>query len=237
MWALIFSIFLWPREPLLQYPCVRAQNFCDPWVYLNFAGSSSVLVLEGCRHPRRSTHGQWGLLSSEPQLRGIFAWRICAADVQLTCNLLLKRLDQGLGHDMGGCKTYAGRKTYRRTRPPEKFSTPPKELLVCSVVDFVQETTEQRQPRGVENVPYEGGSKSPFLEGCHSWGLPPPSFFHPHGVLWWSRTLFMWWYFPPSPPPFMHVSHGEERPTLNSDHRSQPTQIHSIDSLRTEGMI
>ena len=41
-----------------------------------------------------------------------------------------------LGRDMGGCKTYGGRKTYQRTRSPENFWTPPKELLVCSVVDF-----------------------------------------------------------------------------------------------------
>ena len=42
-----------------------------------------------------------------------------------------------------------------------KFWTPPKELLVSSVVDFVQEKTE----RGVENVPYEGGVHNPFLGG------------------------------------------------------------------------
>ena len=41
-----------------------------------------------------------------------------------------------LGRDMGGCKTYGGRKTYQRTRSPENFWTPPKERLVCSVVAF-----------------------------------------------------------------------------------------------------
>ena len=87
---------------------------------------------------------------------------------------------------MGGCKTYGGRKTYHRTRSPENFWTPPKELLVYSVVDFCTGKTEHWHLRGVENVPYEGGSKTPFWEGCHSWGFPPPSFFHPpHGVLWW----------------------------------------------------
>ena len=44
--------------------------------------------------------------------------------------------------DMGGCKTYGGRKTYQRTRSPENFWTPPKELLVCSVVDFCTGKTE-----------------------------------------------------------------------------------------------
>ena len=47
-----------------------------------------------------------------------------------------------LGRDMGGCKTYGGRKTYQRTRSPENFWTPPKELLVCSAVDFCTGKTE-----------------------------------------------------------------------------------------------
>ena len=62
-----------------------------------------------------------------------------------------------LGHDMGGCKTY--RKTYQRTRPPEKFWTPPKELLVW----------------GVQN---------PFLGGVSFVRFFSPLFFPPpHGVL------------------------------------------------------
>ena len=36
-----------------------------------------------------------------------------------------------------------------------------------------------RHLRRVENGPYEGGSKTPFWEGCHSRGFPTPSFFHP----------------------------------------------------------
>ena len=47
-----------------------------------------------------------------------------------------------LGRDMGGCKTYGGWKTYQRTRSPKNFWTPPKELLVCSVVDFCTGKTE-----------------------------------------------------------------------------------------------
>ena len=48
-----------------------------------------------------------------------------------------------LGRDMGGCKTYGGRKTYQRTPSPENVWTPPKELLGCSVVEiFVQGKTE-----------------------------------------------------------------------------------------------
>ena len=92
--------------------------------------------------------------------------------------------NEELGRDMGGCKTYGGRKTYQRTRSPENFWTPPKELLVCSVVDSCTGKTEHWHLKGVESVPYEGGSKTPFWEGCHSWGFPPSLFSTPHGVLW-----------------------------------------------------
>ena len=81
---------------------------------------------------------------------------------------------------MGGCKTYRGRKTYQRTRSPEKFWTPPKEPLVCSVVDSCTGKTEPWHLRGVESGKRTvwGGPK-PLLGGCHSWGFPPPSFSHP----------------------------------------------------------
>ena len=42
----------------------------------------------------------------------------------------------------GGCKTYGGRKTYQRTHSPGMFWTPPKVVLVCSVVDFCTGKTE-----------------------------------------------------------------------------------------------
>ena len=53
-----------------------------------------------------------------------------------------------LGHDMGWCKTYGGRKMYQRTRPPEKIWTPPKQLLVCSVVDFCTGKNRATTPEG-----------------------------------------------------------------------------------------
>ena len=34
-------------------------------------------------------------------------------------------------------------------------------------------------PEGGGKRTVRGGSKTPFWEGCHSWGFPPPSFFHP----------------------------------------------------------
>ena len=71
---------------------------------------------------------------------------------------------QGLGHDMGGCKTYGGRKMHQTTHPPENqnFWTPRKERLVTlvwSVFHFLERKKEQRRPRRVENVPNEGGPK------------------------------------------------------------------------------
>ena len=57
-------------------------------------------------------------------------------------HLLHPRNTTFLGRDMGGCKTYGGRKTYQTMRSPENFWTPPKELLVCSVVDSCTGKTE-----------------------------------------------------------------------------------------------
>ena len=80
---------------------------------------------------------------------------------------------------MGGCKTYGVRKTYQRTRPPEKFWTPPKQLLVHSVVDLYAGKTEQWHRRGVENVPYEGGPKALFGRGVIREVFLPPLFSTP----------------------------------------------------------
>ena len=57
-----------------------------------------------------------------------------------------------------------GRKTYQRTRPPEKFWTPPKELLVCSVVDFCTGKTEERRPRGAGKRTVRRGVQHPLPE-------------------------------------------------------------------------
>ena len=43
----------------------------------------------------------------------------------------------------GGAKRMGGGKTYQRTRSPENFWAPPKELLVRSVVDFCTGKTER----------------------------------------------------------------------------------------------
>ena len=70
-----------------------------------------------------------------------------------------------LGHDMGGYKTYGGRKTYQRTRPPEKFGTPPKELVVCSVVDFCTGTKKSNDTRAGWKTYRTRGVQNPFLGG------------------------------------------------------------------------
>ena len=88
------------------------------------------------------------------------------------------------GRDMGGCKTYGGRKRYQRTRPPEKFWTPPKELVFCSVVDFCTGKTEQRHPREW-TTHRTRGVQNRFLGGVSFVRFSSPSFFHPpmHGAL------------------------------------------------------
>ena len=81
-----------------------------------------------------------------------------------------------LGRDMGGCKTYGGRKTYQRTRSPEHFGTPPKELREI----YCTGKTGQWHLRGVENVPYDGGGPKPLFgrgvirEVFHPLFFPPP---------------------------------------------------------------
>ena len=65
----------------------------------------------------------------------------------------------------GGAKRMGGMTTYQRTRSPENFWTPPKELLVCSVGGFLYWKTRALTPEGVENVLYEGGCKTLFGRG------------------------------------------------------------------------
>ena len=89
-----------------------------------------------------------------------------------------------LGRDMGGCKTYGGRKTYQRTRSPENFWTPPKELLFCSVVDFCTGKTEHWHLRGWKTYRARGGPKPLLGRGVIREVFLPPLFPSPHGVLW-----------------------------------------------------
>ena len=63
---------------------------------------------------------------------------------------------------MGGCKTYGGRKTYQRTRSPENFWTPPKELLLSALSwIFVQEKQSTDTWGGWKTYRTRGGPKRP----------------------------------------------------------------------------
>ena len=85
-----------------------------------------------------------------------------------------------LGRDMGECKTYGGRKT----RSPENFWTPPKELLVCSFVDFYTAKTEHWTWGGWKTYRTRGGRNPLFGRGAIHEVFHPPLFSTPHGVLW-----------------------------------------------------
>ena len=85
-----------------------------------------------------------------------------------------------LGRDMGGCRTYGGRKTYQRKRSPENFWTPPKELLVCSVLDFCTGKNRALTPEGGAKRTVRGGVQNLFCwrgvirEVFHPLFFPPP---------------------------------------------------------------
>ena len=91
----------------------------------------------------------------------------------------------------GGAKRMeGGKRTGESALPKILDPSKIKELLVCTIVDFCTQKTEQQHPRGVENVPYEGGSKNKtffIIRGVIREVFLPPLFFHPpHGVLWYS---------------------------------------------------
>ena len=60
-----------------------------------------------------------------------------------------------------------GRKTYHRTRS-RIFLDPSKRASGLLCRGFLYRKNRALIPEGVENAPYEGGSKTPFWEGCHS---------------------------------------------------------------------
>ena len=64
----------------------------------------------------------------------------------------------------GGAKRMGGGKRTRERALPKIFGPLQKSFWSALSWIFLQEI----DPRGVENVPYEGGSKTPFWEGCHS---------------------------------------------------------------------
>ena len=86
---------------------------------------------------------------------------------------------QKLGRDMGGCKTYGGRKTYQRTRSPNNFWTPSRGFgLLCR--GFLYRKNRALTPEGGwKTYGTRGGSKTPFLGGVSFVRFSYPLFFHP----------------------------------------------------------
>ena len=116
---------------------------------------------------------------------------------------------------MGGCKTYGGRKTYQRKRSPENFWTPPKELLVCSVVDFCTGKSRALTPEGGGKRKVGGGGPKPLLGGASFVRFSTPSFFHPpmasSEMLWEDAQ----WY----------AIHGTRRKQQNNSKKRTTTNI------------
>ena len=83
-----------------------------------------------------------------------------------------------LGRDMGGVQNVWVRKTYQRTHYPENFGPLHKSFWSALSWIFVQ-AKQSTDTWGGGKRTVRGGSKTPFWEGCHSWGFPPPSFFYP----------------------------------------------------------
>ena len=131
-----------------------------------------------------------GLQATHLLLAHCKIWRYMWVSEQLCMRVL--RACKHLGRDMGGAKRMGGGNR-TRTRSPENVWTPPKELLVCSVVDFCTGKTQHWHLRGVENVPYEGGGvQNPLLGGVSFVRFSSPLFFPPpHGVLWSTFAEFV----------------------------------------------
>ena len=89
-----------------------------------------------------------------------------------------------LGRDMGGCKTYGGRKTYQRTRSPENFLNPSKRAprLLCR--GFLCRKNRALTPEGGGKRTVRGGVQNPFLGWVSFVRFSTPLLFPPpHGVL------------------------------------------------------
>ena len=81
----------------------------------------------------------------------------------------------------------AGGKFVPENALSRKFLDPSKRASGLLCREFLYRKNRALTPEGGGKRTYEGGSKTPFWEGCHSWGFPPPSFVPPHGVLWFNE--------------------------------------------------
>ena len=78
----------------------------------------------------------------------------------------------------GGAKRMGGGKRTRERAVPKNSGPLQGASGLLGRGIFVQEN-RATTPEGGGKRTVRGGSKTPFWEGCHSWGFPPPSFFHP----------------------------------------------------------
>ena len=68
-----------------------------------------------------------------------------------------------LGHDLGGVQNVWGEENIAENAPSRKILDPPKELLVCSVVDLGIGKTQQRHPRGGWKTYQTRGVQNPLF--------------------------------------------------------------------------
>ena len=110
-------------------------------------------------------------------LSGQNAQDFCHGTLWTSCRATLGEWDGGT------CRTY-GEGNVPWNAPCGKAYLDPSArsgcLLVCSVLDVRTGKTGEMASWRVENILDEGAiPKSLSWEGCPSWSVPPPSFFHP----------------------------------------------------------
>ena len=113
-----------------------------------------------------------------------FVRKICSSKNYLVSTSFCRRAALTWAVIWGGAKRMGGGKPTRERALPEKFWTPPKKLLVCSVVDFCTGKKQSTDTRGGWKTYRTRGVQKPVLGGVSfvrfstPLSLPPP-----HGVL------------------------------------------------------
>ena len=79
----------------------------------------------------------------------------------------------------GGVQNVWGEENVPENALSRKFLDPSKRASGLLCRGFLYRKNRAVTPEGGGKRTVRGGSKTPFWEGCHSWGFPPPSFFHP----------------------------------------------------------
>ena len=79
----------------------------------------------------------------------------------------------------GGAQNVWGEENVPENMLSRKFLDPSKRASGLRCRGFLHRKNRALTAEGGGKRTVRGGSKTPFWEGCHSWGFPPPSFFHP----------------------------------------------------------